>query len=1022
MPNFTPEQRNAIDLDNSNIIVSAGAGSGKTAVLSERVLRKIDDGVHINELLILTFTNAAAKEMKDRIREKLLERGKFDELLLIDSAYITTFDSFSLSILKKYHYLLNVSKNINIAPEDLINYKKDKILEEIFDKYYSEKKQPFLKLIDEFCVKNDNDIKTSILKISKKIDLIIDDDYLDTYIENYYSNEILDMMVSDLDEVIRVKINNIKILLHNISFYVDNDYYEKLELSLANLINSTTYEEVKNNLGVDMPNLPRGLEEEVKVLKQNISKIITDDLKSICIKDIDTLKEEILSTKEYVSVIIDIIKELNDKINDFKYENDLYEFNDIAKLSIKLLKENEDVRNEIKNSLNEIMIDEYQDTNDIQETFISLISNNNVYMVGDIKQSIYRFRNANPYIFKNKYENYSKGNGGIKIDLNKNFRSREETVNNINTVFNSIMDSSIGGAEYSSSHRMVFGNELYNKQGKTDQNNNFEIYNYDYDKESGFTKEEYEIFIIAKDIKNKIDNRYMVFDKKSNELRACTYDDFVILLDTSKDFELYKKIFEYLNIPLSILKDEKINDEVILSVIKNLLISLSKIKNKEFDDEFKHAFVSVLRSFVFEYSDEEIFSYFKNNNFYKNDIYNRLKDIDIDSKTIKQIIEVLLDEFDIINRLTKIGSIEKNLSILEYLMNYVDTKENVGFTLSDFTEYLGEILDRKYEIKFSGNISVGSSVRIMTIHKSKGLEYSICYYAGLYHEFNIKDIHDRFMFYNKYGIITPFYNNGIGDTIYKYLVSYDYIKEEISEKIRLLYVAFTRAREKMILVCDMNGDIYAGKDDNGVLENNIRLKYKSFLDMLISIKKELGSYVTKIDDIDLTKDYELVKKYNFKDYIDKSNIKLDVKELKTDDNKISNLSFSKKQNKLLTKEEIENMEYGTKMHYIFETTDFNTDNELINNFKKVYDFSNSINTYKEYEFIYEEDNNMYHGIIDLMFEYSDYFDIIDYKLSNIDDENYINQLNGYKKYIESITNKKVNIYLYSILKNEIKKM
>ena len=125
MANWTPEQVEAINKDNSNIIVSAGAGSGKTAVLTERVIRKINDGVHINELLILTFTNAAAKEMKDRIREELVNQNKYDELLLIDSAYITTFDSYSLSILKKYHYLLNVSKNINIVDEDLINYKKD---------------------------------------------------------------------------------------------------------------------------------------------------------------------------------------------------------------------------------------------------------------------------------------------------------------------------------------------------------------------------------------------------------------------------------------------------------------------------------------------------------------------------------------------------------------------------------------------------------------------------------------------------------------------------------------------------------------------------------------------------------------------------------------------------------------------------------------------------------------------------------------------------------------------------------
>ena len=1024
MANWTPEQQMAIDTDNSNIIVSAGAGSGKTAVLTERVIRKINDGVHINELLILTFTNAAAKEMKDRIREELINQNKFEELLLIDSAYITTFDSFSLSILKKYHYLLNVSKNINIVDEDLINYKKDKILDDIFNKYYMKKDFKFLTMIDKFCIKNYNDIKSSILKISKKIDLIIDiDKYLDEYMNKKFSEEYLDSVIKDLDEVIRVKINNIRLLLNNISFYVDSDYYEKLSSSLTNLINSNTYEEVKMNIGVSMPNLPRGSEEEVKVLKSSISDIISKDLKKICVKDISELKEEILSTKEYVSVIIDIIKELNNKINEFKYENDLYEFNDIAKMSIKLLKENEYVRNEIKNSLNEIMIDEYQDTNDIQETFISLISDNNVYMVGDIKQSIYRFRNANPYIFKNKYENYSKNMGGIKIDLNKNFRSREETINNINKVFDLIMNSSIGGAEYSSSHRMIFGNTTYNEEGKTNQNNNFEIYNYDYDKDSGFTKEEYEIFIIAKDIKTKINSKYLVFDKKKKILRDCTYDDFVILLDTSKDFNLYKKIFEYMNIPLSVLKDEKINDEVIVSVIKNLLVSLVKIKTKVFDEEFKHSFMSILRSFVFEYTDQEIFDLFKNNNFYEDKIYNDLRKINIDSKTIKQIIEELLDKFNVISKISKIGEVEKNLSIIEYIMNYVDTKENVGFTLDDFTNYLGEILDKKYEIKFSGNISVGSSVRIMTIHKSKGLEYSICYYAGLYNKFNISDIKDNFLFDKTYGIVTPYFKEGIGDTIYKSLIKENYIKEEISEKIRLFYVALTRAKEKMIILADLNGEEFNNKNDDGVLEDTIRLKYRSFLDIIMSIQKELSNYITKIDDINITKDYEIIKKLNFKDYLKDSNIKINVKEIEKDNNKTISESFSKKQNKLISLEEKNNMDYGIKMHYMFEINDFNNSNEeIINNFNKVYDSSRSINIYKEYEFMYEENNILYHGIIDLMFEYSDYIDIIDYKLSNIDDEAYKRQLDGYKKYIESVSNKKVNIYLYSIINNNLKKI
>ncbi|UKI28027.1 MAG: UvrD-helicase domain-containing protein [Bacilli bacterium] len=174
----------------------------------------------------------------------------------------------------------------------------------------------------------------------------------------------------------------------------------------------------------------------------------------------------------------------------------------MANLAIKLVKENSQIREEIKNNLNEILIDEYQDTNDVQEEFISYISNNNVYMVGDIKQSIYRFRNANPYIFKNKYDMYSSHNNGMKIDLNKNFRSREEVINNINLMFNHIMDDYLGGASYQKEHQMIYGNLMYQGNGDNKENNNFEIYNYLNDTNYKKTMRS-RPFVIADDINNK---------------------------------------------------------------------------------------------------------------------------------------------------------------------------------------------------------------------------------------------------------------------------------------------------------------------------------------------------------------------------------------------------------------------------------------------------------------------------------------------------------------------------------------
>ena len=179
-----------------------------------------------------------------------------------------------------------------------------------------------------------------------------------------------------------------------------------------------------------------------------------------------------MSTKEYVQAFIKIILELDKRLDQYKFKYEAFEFSDIAKMAIKIVQEHQDIREELKWAYNEILIDEYQDTNDLQEMFISSIENDNVYMVGDIKQSIYRFRNANPGIFKTKYDNYSVSLGGEKIDLLKNFRSRREVLDNINEIFNLIMTEEIGGVNYQNNHAMVYGNMAYINEGANNNDNN----------------------------------------------------------------------------------------------------------------------------------------------------------------------------------------------------------------------------------------------------------------------------------------------------------------------------------------------------------------------------------------------------------------------------------------------------------------------------------------------------------------------------------------------------------------------
>ena len=1021
MPTWTNEQLLAINEEGKNIIVSAGAGSGKTAVLTNRVIRKIKEGTKINELLILTFTNLAAKEMKERIKKNLKKEGLMDEYNLIDSSYITTFDSYSLTVLKKYHYLLDVSPNVNILDSSSLTLVKKDIVGAIFDELYGNNDSKFIKLINDFCSKDDDNIKSLILDLSSKLDLVPDKNkFLNEYISNYYNEDNYNFLIDSFMNLLNRRVQVLKDLLEDLSYYTEKEVYDKIYEFYSPLINSNTYKDIRRNSSEK--NISIKLEDDAKRIKENINDCY-NDIKNICeYNSLDEAKEEIINTKDYIECIISILIKLDEYLDKHKFQNDLYTFNDIEKLAIKLVKENEDVRNEIKSSFKEIMIDEYQDTNNLQEEFISLIENNNAYMVGDLKQSIYRFRNANPKLFKNKYDKYKNNDGGIAIDLNKNFRSREETLNNINLIFNLIMDNVIGGTNYLE-NQLSFGNTLYSENLVKDQNNNFEIYNYDFKKELKFKKEEYEAFIIIKDIMNKVNNKYKIYDKDNNELRDATYKDFVILMDRSTNFNLYKKVFNYFNVPLDIYKDDEINDDEIFILIKNIISVLISITANNYDNRFKHRYVSILRSFLFEYDDEKIFDLISNNSFTEDDSFKLLKEISnqISSLSICSIIELIIDKLDIIIKLPRVGDIDNKLASLEYIINFSKTLKD--HTILSFNTYLDNLIDEKISITIDSKKEDSNSVKLMTIHKSKGLEYNICYYSGLYSKFNLSDLSEKISYDETYGIYIPVYKDGIKDTIVKGLIKDNYIKEEISERIRLFYVALTRAKEKMIILCDMNQDEERNKtSDNGLVKNEIRFNYRSFEDILSSISFSLKDYIKEIniEDYSLTKDYEIETSKVLS--ISKNNDVIDVKEV-NDNSSLLSKEKASKDIKILSKEEQYIMEEGTKIHKIFEYEDFNNSQDnRVKDFLSVYNYDPKSTVYKELEFSYEKDNKIINGVIDLMIEYSDHIDIIDYKLSNIDDEKYNKQLKEYKDYISSVKDKTVNIYLYSIYNKSLVKL
>lgn len=1037
MPRLTDEQLLAVNKSATNIIVSAGAGSGKTTVLKERVLRELKDGVSVNNLIILTFTNNAAREMRERIRKIINSNPEVSaQKTLVDTAYITTFDSFAQSLVKKYNYLLNISKHFSIVDASLIAMKKEEFLDEIFERLYTND-QSFKNLINHFCIKDDRRVRDAILLLFNSLANCLDKkQLLESYIEKYYSDEFIKQTFLEYEALAFSLRDDIVTLLDELDEEtIDADKREINSVNTNNFRYATTYDELLDAKKIELARATKNVyTDEGKEIKEKISKKLKD-LEKYLSKSKKMLISDYLSTKEFIETIIKILNDLDEKINDYKNKNSLYEFQDIALKAIELVEKFPQVREEIKNSTFEIMIDEYQDTNDIQEKFISYIANNNVYMVGDIKQSIYRFRNANPYIFKEKYDAYKNGKNGFKIDLNMNFRSRNEVIENINTLFNLIMHDDIGGADYQREHMMSFGNKEYTLNSAKDQNYDLEIWNYS-NENKHYSNVEIEAFMIARDIKDKISRHYQVsyFQDNKMMLRDATYSDFVILVDKSKQFDTIKKILEFHGIPVMIDKDISIQNDDEIYIIKNLLSLIIHIKEQKFDTEFRHAFVSVARSYICNIDDEAITELVFNSNYKNTDLFQKCLMIskNLDALSNRQILELIYDTFEITNKIITVGDIEERLTKLEYLINNADSLNSYGMDIYSMNNYLSELILNKSEIKMSIKSTDSNAIKIMTIHKSKGLEFNIAYLPLLGSDFTRAETNSLFKFSSKYGILVPSATDE-GDK--SYLSRLDKIserKEELSERIRLLYVALTRAKEKLIMITQFNDAIEPIINSNDVSK---LIGVKSYSDIISLIKPAINKYIiTKnIDELGITQDYNSIKNFNYKNAIANKGGVISVDKLSIDNQIIEKKTFSKSLNERIDLAKAKVLERGTYLHKVFEVTNFkellnrdcqNNDEVFVKNFLNHNELKQILDAkiFKEHDIRFLKDGALYHGVIDLLLEYEDHFDIFDYKTSNTESPEYILQLQGYKDFIENKYHKKTYIYLYSILNDTIEKI
>lgn len=1007
MARWTNEQQEAIYIRNQNVLVSAGAGSGKTAVLTERVYQMIKEGYRLDEFVVLTFTKAAAFEMRERIRKKLLSDPNLqDQAQEVDTSYITTFDAFALSLVKKYHYLLDIEEDVSISDESFVRVMKRNILNQILEEYYQNPSPIFTTFIHQYAFKNDQALREFFLKIDALGELKINRDaYFSTYISHFFSEEKIKKDIVHFYKLIRKQLQEIIDASQKLE---DLDDQHRIEESIQALLQATDYDHLLEALmGYAFPRAKRSKEEKSEDQVQ-LRKQIRDQMNKVK-RWVEAGNEayivsSYMETKPFISLCIEIVTKLNERMAAYKKEQNVYTFMDIAKMGLKIL-DHPLVIQELRMKLKAIMVDEYQDTSDIQEAFLQKLANQNLYMVGDIKQSIYRFRNANCSLFLEKYQQYSHHQDGKKIDLNQNFRSRKEVIEDMNHLFSHLMSQDFGGANYAQEHRILFGNQRYQQEGNTGLDYHMQVLTYE-----GKKDKEAEARYIAEDILSKI-GTYPIFDKDNGQFHQATYRDFAILMDRKSSFDLYRKVFEQYHLPIRIEKDEELISSPAILVLQSLLKLYQAILDQQYDATFEHAFASVYRSFLYQGNDEELEKIILHHTYEKTNLFEKLYLLGKEGKhhSLSWQVISLMEAFSMEEKLILIGNVEQNEKKLEHLLESALSMEKMGFTLRDFMSYLTDSQNYQIALTSAYEDDGSDSIRLLSIHKSKGLEFPIVYYSGLASSFNHPDIRTNFMTSQHYGILLPLLQEQ-GEGMYQMLVREEEKREELSEKIRLFYVALSRAKEKMILLAPIEYQPCLCLSQS-----------RSLLDLLFF--SHPLSHVFQV-----VHPMEMKEKMQEQNQLEKEIAPLSVKSISID----APQPLQRKRASMLTIEKEESaLDFGEHLHFLLESCDFkHPDTSFIQNpqEKRIIDdffhssFYESLRKgecFQEYRYY---DDMGQEGIIDLLCVFQEEVWIVDFKTSSLEKEAYLSQLAMYRTYIENVMKKPCRCFLYSLLKMEWKEI
>ena len=891
---WTTEQQQVIDLRNRNILVSAAAGSGKTAVLVERIVKIITDKNHpvdIDHLLIVTFTNAAAAEMRERIGnaiEKALDEQPGDEhllrqLTLIHNAQITTIDSFCLYVVRNHFHEIDLEPNFRIGDEGELKLLREDVLGRVLEQNYEEPSEAFSDFVEGYASgRTDAALNEMILQLYEfSRSYPWPEKWLDSFVGIYRieNREELDRAewLAPLTQNIRFVLKDCEQLLKQALAVTQQDdgpyMYEKAVRSdlekYESLSKLTSFSELSGALSdikYDRLASSRGFEgdpdklELVKSLREQAKDVVKKLCKQYFFCSPEMMIEQLERTEPMLEEVVRLTKQFAEEFAAAKRRKNLVDFHDVEHFALQILVDEETEKakktaEEFRDTFEEIMIDEYQDSNEVQETLLRSISReergeNNIFMVGDVKQSIYRFRLARPELFMKKYDSYSLEESTTqRIDLHKNFRSRAEVLACTNDIFYKIMARSLGNVEYDAEAALYPGASYPVSADFTPEillaDSNDELL-----EDTELTdKKTLEAKIVAEEIKHLMKTQ-PVTDKAAGTLRAAHYSDIVILLRSLSGWA--DSLVEVLNengIPahtvsstgyfstvevqtvLSMLRllDNPRQDIPMAAVLRSPMAGLTDeelavLRLEDGSVPFHEAVLELAEGLYEEggqieisnseedqkqgrNADEktenhiEITAHRKLLKFYKK--YKQLRQL-VPDTPIHELIEIILRETGYGHYVAAMPAGNRRTANLNMLLEKAAAYEKTSYKgLFHFVSYIDEL--QKYDVDFGEADMVGENedvVRIMSIHKSKGLEFPIVIVSGMGKNFNKQDTRSKMVLHPELGIGLDYMDGKKrikSPTIAKKAIAKQIDLENLGEELRVLYVALTRAKEKLIL-------------------------------------------------------------------------------------------------------------------------------------------------------------------------------------------------------------------------------